>query len=162
MEQFYTYLPGILLAYSAFLLGVSSPGPNVMAVIGTSMSVSRKAGISLALGVASGSFTWAMFTALGLSALLATYAAAITIIKIVGGLYLLFLAYKAFKSAASAHDIQARTLDGQTRSPFGYALRGYIIQMTNPKAALTWIAICLLYTSPSPRDRTRSRMPSSA
>ena len=26
----------------------------------------------------------------------------------------------------------------------------------------TTIAICLLYTSPSPRDRTRSRMPSSA
>ena len=25
-----------------------------------------------------------------------------------------------------------------------------------------WIHICLLYTSPSPRDRTRSRMPSSA
>ena len=27
---------------------------------------------------------------------------------------------------------------------------------------LTWIRSCLLYTSPSPRDRTRSRMPSSA
>ena len=26
----------------------------------------------------------------------------------------------------------------------------------------TWIYNCLLYTSPSPRDRTRSRMPSSA
>ena len=26
----------------------------------------------------------------------------------------------------------------------------------------TWYKICLLYTSPSPRDRTRSRMPSSA
>ena len=25
-----------------------------------------------------------------------------------------------------------------------------------------WHGICLLYTSPSPRDRTRSRMPSSA
>ena len=25
-----------------------------------------------------------------------------------------------------------------------------------------WKGICLLYTSPSPRDRTRSRMPSSA
>lgn len=149
MEQFYTYLPGILLAYSAFLLCVSSPGPNVMAVIGTSMGVSRKAGISLALGVASGSFTWAMLTALGLSALLATYAAAITIIKIVGGLYLLFLAYKAFKSAASVHDIQARTLGGQTLSSFGYSLRGYIIQMTNPKAALTWIAIIALGLQPS-------------
>ena len=26
----------------------------------------------------------------------------------------------------------------------------------------TWLYRCLLYTSPSPRDRTRSRMPSSA
>src|SRR5665811_2593150 len=25
-----------------------------------------------------------------------------------------------------------------------------------------WLSVCLLYTSPSPRDRTRSRMPSSA
>ena len=25
-----------------------------------------------------------------------------------------------------------------------------------------WFSTCLLYTSPSPRDRTRSRMPSSA
>ncbi|WP_299631820.1 LysE family transporter [uncultured Roseobacter sp.] len=148
MEQLYTYLPGILLAYSAFLLGVSSPGPNVLAVISTSMSVSRKAGISLALGVATGSFIWAMLTALGLSALLTTYAAAIAVTKIVGGLYLFWLAYKAFKSAASAHNIEARALDGQTRAPFGYALRGYIIQMTNPKAALTWIAIIALGLQP--------------
>ena len=148
MEQFYDHLPGILLAYSAFLLGVSSPGPNVLAIIGTSMSVNRKAGISLALGVASGSFTWAMLTALGLSAILATYAAAITMIKIVGGLYLLWLAYKAFKSAASAHDIEARALDAQTRTYLGYALRGYIIQMTNPKAALTWVAIIALGLKP--------------
>ena len=30
------------------------------------------------------------------------------------------------------------------------------------EAAHTYIKTCLLYTSPSPRDRTRSRMPSSA
>ena len=30
------------------------------------------------------------------------------------------------------------------------------------QAPLTLAKICLLYTSPSPRDRTRSRMPSSA
>ena len=28
--------------------------------------------------------------------------------------------------------------------------------------AKAWAITCLLYTSPSPRDRTRSRMPSSA
>ena len=28
--------------------------------------------------------------------------------------------------------------------------------------SMDWLYTCLLYTSPSPRDRTRSRMPSSA
>ena len=33
---------------------------------------------------------------------------------------------------------------------------------TDPDAGLRLDFTCLLYTSPSPRDRTRSRMPSSA
>ena len=40
------------------------------------------------------------------------------------------------------------------------------ILVHNPKAAISLVTdtaiTCLLYTSPSPRDRTRSRMPSSA
>ena len=32
----------------------------------------------------------------------------------------------------------------------------------NPKISIPGYSLCLLYTSPSPRDRTRSRMPSSA
>ena len=34
--------------------------------------------------------------------------------------------------------------------------------LTDDKDALSVLKACLLYTSPSPRDRTRSRMPSSA
>ncbi|MBM7068237.1 LysE family translocator [Actibacterium sp. 188UL27-1] len=148
MTDIALYLPGILLAYSAFMLGISSPGPNVLAVMGTSMAMGRKSGIALALGVAVGSFTWAVLTAAGLSALLASYAVALTAIKIAGGLYLLWLAYKAFRAAASAHGIEATTLAGGARSSFGYALRGYTIQMTNPKAALSWIAIISLGLQP--------------
>lgn len=144
MEQLPEYLPGILLAYSAFLLGIASPGPNVLAVIGTSMSAGRPSGIALALGVATGSLSWALLTVLGLSALLATYSAALAMIKIVGGCYLIWLAFKSFRSAASRKDLAVKTLAGNTRSPAGYFLRGYLIQMTNPKAALTWIAIVSL------------------
>lgn len=144
MQDFTLYLPGILLAYTAFLLAIASPGPNILAVIGTSMGVGRSSGIALALGVASGSFTWALLTVFGLSALLATYASALLAIKIFGGAYLLWLAYKSFKSAASRHDIDAKELAGGRRTPFGYFKRGYIIQMTNPKAALAWIAIISL------------------
>lgn len=108
MDATGSYLAGIMLAYSAFLLSIMSPGPNILAVLGTSMSVGRRPGIALALGVAAGSFTWAVLTAVGLSALLAAYASALTAIKIVGGAYLLWLAYKSLRAAASRHDIMVR------------------------------------------------------
>ena len=37
-----------------------------------------------------------------------------------------------------------------------------LTENTQPAIFLVSYSICLLYTSPSPRDRTRSRMPSSA
>lgn len=144
MGEFSIYLPGILMAYGAFLLGIASPGPNLLAVIGTSMSVGRTSAMALALGVATGSFCWASATVLGLSALISNYAMALTVIKIGGGLYLVYLAFKSFRSAFSAHDIETRELSGGRRTAWGYWGKGLTIQLTNPKAALTWIAIISL------------------
>ncbi len=138
------YLPGILLAYSVFLVSILSPGPNILAIMGTSMSVGRSSGLALALGVASGSMIWATLTALGLTAIIASYAILLTVIKIVGGLFLLWLAYKAFRSAASAHDIDAIVSDDEGRGLTGFFFKGLTVQMTNPKAALAWIAIVSL------------------
>ena len=45
------YLPGIGLFYAAFLLSALSPGPNILAVMGTSIGAGRKAGTVLALGI---------------------------------------------------------------------------------------------------------------
>src|SRR5437762_1540132 len=124
MGEISVYLPGIILAYTTFFIAIAIPGPNILAVLGTSMSVGRRSGIALALGVAAGSFGWAMLSVLGLSALLASYAAALRLIKLAGGCYLLWLGYKSFGSAASRYDLATRTLDGSPRSPVGYALRG--------------------------------------
>ncbi len=149
MENFSDFLPGILLAYAAFLLGIMSPGPNVLAVMGTSMAKGRNSGVALALGVAFGSLAWASLTVAGLSALLAAYASALIFIKIFGGLFLLWLAFKAFKSAASSHELEQQELAGGKRTPMGYFLRGFVVQMTNPKAALAWIAIISLGLGPA-------------
>lgn len=92
MNEIQIYLPGILLAYGAFLVGIASPGPNVMAVMGTSMSVGRPQGLALAMGIAVGSLSWALLTALGLSAVLTQYAYTLFFIKLFGAAYLLFLA----------------------------------------------------------------------
>jgi len=144
MTDIITYLPGIALAYAAFMLAIVSPGPNILAIIGTSMSVSRKSGSALASGVATGTLIWSSLTVVGLSALLATYAFALTVIKIFGGIYLLWLAFKAFKSASAKQDVEAVTLSNAPETPIKFYFRGLIIQMTNPKAALVWIAIISL------------------
>ena len=139
MTDFMHFLPGYLsgilpeypdsvlcqsigLSYAAFLLGVATPGPNVLALIGTSTSVGRTVGMALAIGIAMGSLTWGLLTALGVSALLLSYVYALTIIKIIGGIYLLWLAYNAFKSAAVRSNLTLKTLAGDRRTPFGYAI----------------------------------------
>ena len=43
-----------------------------------------------------------------------------------------------------------------------YAVPHREAQAKNILEEIVWHKDCLLYTSPSPRDRTRSRMPSSA
>ena len=148
MQEIWIYLPSIMLAYAAFLLGAMSPGPNILAVIGTSMSEGRKSGTALAMGIAMGSFSWGLLSAIGLTALLATYASALFVIKIIGGCYLLWLGYKSLRSAASKYDLNTMTLDINKRRPRDFFIRGYLIQMTNPKAALTWIAIITLGLAP--------------
>src|SRR5665811_1497779 len=50
-------------------------------------------------------------------------------------------------------------LDAVQADRFGAAVRAFNKQVN---AAIVDPGFCLLYTSPSPRDRTRSRMPSSA
>ena len=139
------YITGILLAYGVFMLGMFTPGPNILAVIGTSMSVGRTEGKALALGIATGTFCWSMLTAMGLAALLSTYASLMIVLKTVGAGYLLWLAYKAFKSALTVKDLDLRAvrLNG---GRLAFYKRGLVIQMTNAKAALVWIAIMSLAT----------------
>jgi threonine/homoserine/homoserine lactone efflux protein len=137
------YLTGILLAYGVFMIGMFTPGPNILAVIGTSMSVGRSEGKALALGVATGTFCWSMLTALGLTALVSAYASIMAVLKVVGAGYLLWLAFKAFKSAMTIKELDVRPvrLDGGS---VAFYRRGLLIQMTNAKAALVWIAIMSL------------------
>lgn len=130
-------LASLLLALGIFSIGFVSIGPNILAIIGTSMERGRRSGTRLALGVGLGSGLWAVLTVSGLTALIAAYAQAITVLKIFGALYLLWLAFKAFRSASSpGPDVPVRAAKGNR-----LLLQGFAIQMTNPKAALHWIAI---------------------
>lgn len=137
------YLTGVLLAYGVFMIGMLTPGPNILAVIGTSMSIGRVEGKALALGVATGTFFWSMFSALGLTALVPAYASVMIVLKVIGAAYLLWLAFKAFKSALTVKDLEVQPVH-LSGGPWAFYRRGLLIQMTNAKAALVWIAIMSL------------------
>ncbi|MDF1792224.1 MAG: LysE family translocator [Thalassobaculaceae bacterium] len=130
-------LSNLILALGIFALGFVSVGPNILAIIGTSMERGRDEGVRLALGVGTGSGLWATLAVAGLTALITTYAAVITVLKVFGAAYLLWLAYKAFRSAATA-DAEVRPTAVRGRNLYAH---GLLIQMTNPKAALHWVAI---------------------
>ncbi len=112
------------------------------------MSIGRRSGLGVALGIATGSLSWALLTAAGLLAVIAAYSLALIIIKTAGGCYLLWLAYKSFKSTMAAGDVSFGDTS-QASASFGQLfVRGYAIQMSNPKAALAWIAIVSLGLQP--------------
>lgn len=142
----------LLLVYAAYAIAVASPGPSNMAIMGVAMSRGRGAAVALALGVMTGSLFWAFLAAAGISALLTSYAAALVAIKIAGGLYLLYFAYKSGKSALSAEPARAT---GDVRAS-GAALyrKGVLLHLTNPKSVLGWIAIMSLGLRPDAPPHT--------
>lgn len=130
-------ISSLLLALGIFSVGFVSIGPNILAIIGTSMERGRGAGVKLALGVGTGSAVWATLTVGGLTALITAYAGIVTLLKIFGAAYLVWLAFKAFRSAVTPAHLQTpRSARGKN-----LFLQGVAIQLTNPKAALQWIAI---------------------
>ena len=93
------------LEFTLFLiawgLAGASPGPATLAIASTSMNRGRAAGLAVAAGIVAGSATWGIGAALGMSAVMLANAWAVEILRYVGAAYLMFLGFKALKSAMS-------------------------------------------------------------
>ena len=140
MNTLSQHWPALLAVFTAFALVVGSPGPSTLSIMATSMNAVRRDGVVLALGVTAGSMTWGILAVLGLSAVLAAYAPTLYVIKIAGGLYLLYLAWRSARSALQAGEAAARSEPTTKVSAARTFLRGYLMHLTNPKAILGWIA----------------------
>ncbi|WP_438751339.1 LysE family translocator [Pararhizobium sp. O133] len=146
MSTLLPYLPQLLVAWGAYIIATASPGPAIAAIISTSISRGRAGGLALAAGVLTGSYTWAMLAAAGLSALIRSYGNALFVLKIAGGLYLLWLAFKALKAAMRKETEGTVALDRQPPSLRRLYLKGLGIHLTNPKAIFSWLTLVSLGT----------------
>jgi len=138
----------LLLAYAAYFVGTASPGPSNLAMMSIAASHGRKAALTFALGVISGSMFWATVATLGMSAALIAYSQFITAVKIFGGLYLLWLAFKSGRNALAT--ATAPVLEAE-RTPTLSSIysRGLMLHITNPKAILVWVSIVALSSNSS-------------
>jgi amino acid exporter len=138
---------GLLTGLGVFAVGMISPGPNILSIVALAMGQGRAPALALALGIASGSFIWGVLTVFGLTALIFLYASVMTALKLLGAAYLLWLGLKAFQRARDPSlPVIARPVMGMSaRAAFG---RGLMIQLTNPKAAMTWAAVAALGVAP--------------
>ncbi|OVZ77212.1 amino acid transporter [Yersinia kristensenii] len=138
----------LILIYTTYFVATASPGPSNLAIMVTAMKKGRSAALALAGGVISGSMLWALLAAGGVLTVLATFAQLLIVLKIGGGLYLLWLAFKSGKSAlyrSGASKFKA----SDERAAYGRLFRqGILMHVGNPKAILTWVAIMSVALKP--------------
>ncbi|QIO06697.1 LysE family translocator [Acinetobacter shaoyimingii] len=131
----------------ALMLGAISPGPTFIYVAKNSIAVSRKHGLFTALGTGTGAALFGLLAVLGLQAILLAVPSAYLILKICGGLYLLWLAFKILRHAKEP--IEVANDDTQQMS-FAKAYRtGLVVQLSNPKIA---IVLASIFTALLPKE----------
>ena len=139
MVDFTPFLPGFIAAYAILLVGASSPGPSVAMLIGVATSQGRAPAMMATLGIATGSLTINLLTMLGVGLILSQAAWAMSLLRLIGATYLLYLAYGAFRRALNPPELQPLT--AKRRSGTRHFATGYLLQVTNPKAIAFWLAI---------------------
>jgi|SRR6185437_5694107 len=132
-----------IIIYVLFIdfLAILSPGPDFFMVLKSSMTSSHKAGIYTTLGIASGSTIMFAVGMLGIGAILADSKWLFLLLKIVGSLY---LAYMALKSIFAKVSIEEPQLMYATKDvvPMGQFYRsGLVCNLTNPKAFMFIISL---------------------
>jgi threonine/homoserine/homoserine lactone efflux protein len=128
----------LALFIAAGLLLNITPGADFLFILGRSATGGFGAGVRAALGVGAGCCVHTMAAALGLSALLATSAAAFTAVKWVGAAYLVYLGVTLLKKRGGlAPDMGERREIGSMRRVFW---QGFLTNVLNPKVALFFLA----------------------
>ncbi|WP_433012417.1 LysE family translocator [Kribbella sp. CA-294648] len=115
------------------------PGPSVLFIVGRALAVGRREAVLTMLGNTAGAAVMLLAVAFGLGALIAASTMALTIVKLVGAAYLVYLGVHAFRSRKSlAEAMTSGVKPGSARR----ALRqGFLVGLTNAKTAVFFAAV---------------------
>src|ERR687887_468186 len=129
----------------ACLAFLAIPGPSVFYIVTRSLVQGRRAGITSMLGVQAGGLVHVVAAAFGVSALIASSAAAFTAVKYAGAAYLVFLGLRKLLGR-ERHDEQLERAPASARRLFAH---GVVVNVLNPKTALFFLAFLPQFVDPS-------------
>ena len=133
------FFPSLSLAAGYLLacaLLAATPGADMAVFLSRTLSCGRAQGFAAQSGANAGLLVHSIAAALGLSALLAASAEAYQSVKIVGALYLVWLAIGALRHGAALKLKAERGAKGGLRKAF---LTGLLVNLTNPKIVLFFV-----------------------
>lgn len=113
-----------------------SPGPDNIYVLSQSLVNGTKSGIATTAGLVSGCIVHTTLLAFGVSALITASETGFYIIKILGALYLFYLAYKVFRGDP---DI-AFSNNAPKKNYFQLFKQGVVMNLLNPKVMIFFLA----------------------
>ncbi len=144
-----TFLPDLttLLTYTlASLLLFATPGPDMSLWLSRTISSGRSAGIASMIGTNCGCIVHTLLAAFGVSALIAASQSAFFVLKIVGAVYLLWLAIDAIRNGSS---LNVKASEKTSASVLNSFLMGITVNLTNPKVVLFFITFLPQFVSAS-------------
>lgn len=131
----------LLLFSGASLALLALPGPAVIYVVTRSLDQGRGAGLLSVLGVETGTLTYALAAAAGVSGVIAASAIAFTAVKYAGAAYLIIL---GVRKLLVKEPIREAATTGRRR----LFLNGLVVQLLNPKIAIFFVAFLPQFVDP--------------
>jgi len=138
MEHIWLNICSVLLL---FTVAIVSPGPNFIFVVNRSLTDSRRVGIYSAFGVATGSGIFAIAGLLGLIVLISALPYFSTLIRYLGGGYLVYLGISMLLSCRHQQLPVASVGNGAQLAPLKAYTTGLLTNLTNPKAWAFYLSL---------------------
>lgn len=143
-----SFLPDISViatfALAAFVLAVT-PGPDMALFVSRTINWGRNHGFATVMGALTGIAVHTMLVAFGISVLIIAAPAAFWALKIVGALYLVWLAIQAIRDGGGILVVNKQ--GGKQPSWAQSYLTGLGINLTNPKVALFFVTFLPQFVS---------------
>lgn len=121
---------------TALTLGAISPGPSFLFVMRTSVAVSRRDGLLAAAGMGVGAATITTLALVGVRVLIVQVAWLYLAFRLVGGAYLVFLAWRIWQGASKSAPAGEAPAPKIARGPMRSFLLALATQFSNPKTVI--------------------------